>query len=307
MPLGAALLIAACLGSTDAGATINVLSSVRHLVPERLKHLLEFESSVNDPTALLLFGLIVGLFSTSSSGASLEQAAPVGVMLNGLRNFVQQVGGGLVIGALFGYVAKFVINELAHDRSQLLIVAMSIAFVDYGCSYFLGGSGLISVYITGVMMTNMIYRQADINHESIQEVLLPFNTMAEICIFLIFGLLVNPSSLLPALPVGLITAAVLMLVVRPISVLVFQPLSPFRWKDSVLVSWCCLRGGSAFGPLLQRGRSDQSPTWCRPRLRRCSSPQRPKHRVRCGADQPASPRPHPAAALPAAQPDLGAP
>jgi potassium/hydrogen antiporter len=242
MPLGAALLIAACLGSTDAGATISVLSSVRHLVPERLKHLLEFESSVNDPTALLIFGLIVGLFSTSSAGASLEQAAPVVVILNGLRSFVQQVGGGLIVGALFGYVAKFVINELAHDKSQLLIVAMSIAFVDYGCSYFLGGSGLISVYITGVMMTNMVYRQADINHESIQEVLLPFNTMAEICIFLIFGLLVNPSSLLPALPVGLITAAVLMLVVRPISVLVFQPLSPFRWKESVLVSWCGLRG-----------------------------------------------------------------
>lgn len=240
MPLGAALLIAACLGSTDAGATINVLSSVRHLVPERLKHLLEFESSVNDPTALLMFSLIVGLFSTTSAG--LEQAAPVAVMLNGLRSFVQQVGGGLIVGALFGYVAKFVINELAHDKSQLLIVAMSIAFVDYGCSYFLGGSGLISVYVTGVMMTNMIYRQADINHESIQEVLLPFNTMAEICIFLLFGLLVNPSSLLPALPVGLITAIVLMLVVRPISVLVFQPLSPFRWKDSLLVSWCGLRG-----------------------------------------------------------------
>jgi potassium/hydrogen antiporter len=242
MPLGAALLIAACLGSTDAGATINVLSSVRHLVPERLRHLLEFESSVNDPTALLIFGLIVGLFSTSSAGASLEQAAPAAVILNGLRNFIQQVGGGLIVGALFGYVARFVINELAYDKSQLLIVAISLALVDYGCSHFLGGSGFISVYITGAMMSNMIYRQADINHESIQEVLLPFNTMAEICIFLIFGLLINPSSLLPALPVGLITAAVLMLVVRPISVLVFQPLSPFRWQDSVLVSWCGLRG-----------------------------------------------------------------
>ena len=288
MPLGAALLIAACLGSTDAGATINVLSSVRHLVPERLRHLLEFESSVNDPTALLIFGLIVGLFSTSSAAASLEQAAPAAVILNGLRNFIQQVGGGLIVGALFGYVARFVINELAYDKSQLLIVAISLALVDYGCSHFLGGSGLISVYITGAMMSNMIYRQTDINHESIQEVLLPFNTMAEICIFLIFGLLINPSSLLPALPVRLITAAVLMLVVRPISVLVWPA------------------GGSAIGPLVQRGRSDQSPTRCRPRLRRCPSPQRPKHRVHCGADQPASPRPHPAAALPPAQPDLGA-
>lgn len=242
MPLGAALLIAACLGSTDAGATISVLSSVRRLVPDRLKHLLEFESSVNDPTALLLFGLIVGLFSSSQGDPDLEQSAPAAVVLHGLGQFVQQVGAGLILGILFGYMAKFVIDHLAHDKSQLLIVAMSIAFVDYGCTHFLGGSGFIAVYITGLMMTNMRYRQADINHESIQDVLLPFNTMAEICIFLIFGLLVNPLSLIPALPVGLITAAMLMLVVRPLSVLAFQPLSPFRWSDSLLVSWCGLRG-----------------------------------------------------------------
>jgi potassium/hydrogen antiporter len=255
MPLGAALLIAACLGSTDAGATIKV----RHLVPGRLRHLLEFESSVNDPTALLMFGLIAGLFSTSSAGASLEQAASVAVILNGLRNFIQQVGGGLIVGALFGYVARFVINELAYDKSQLLIVAISLALVDYGCSHFLGGSGFISVYTTGAIMSNMIYRQTDINHESIQEVLLPFNAMAEICIFLMFGLLINPSSLLPALPVGLITAAMLMLVVRPISVLVFQPLSPLRWQDSVLVSWCGL-GGQCLWPSLT-ARSIRSATY----------------------------------------------
>ena len=97
--------------------------------------------------------------------------------------------------------------------------------------------------------------------------LLPFNTVAEICIFLMFGLLVNPSSLLPALPVGLITAAVLMLVVRPISVLMFQPLSPFRWQDSVLVSWCGLRGAvplalsySAVDQISHLGVSTQAPS-----------------------------------------------
>jgi len=242
MPLGAALLIAACLGSTDAGATISVLSSVRRLVPDRLKHLLEFESSVNDPTALLLFGLIVGLFSTSQGGLDVDPSTPAAVIIQGLGKFVQQVGAGLILGVVFGYVAKFVIDHLARDKSQLLIVAMSIALVDYGTTHFLGGSGFIAVYITGLMMSNIRYRQANINHETLQDVLLPFNTMAEICIFLIFGLLVNPATLIPALPVGLITAAVLMLVVRPLSVLVFQPLSPFRWSDSLLVSWCGLRG-----------------------------------------------------------------
>ncbi|MBD2422140.1 cation:proton antiporter [Cyanobium sp. FACHB-13342] len=240
MPLGAALLIAACLGSTDAGATISVLASVRQLVPERLQHLLEFESSVNDPTALLLFGLVAGLFTTGQADGAPIGAA--GVLVEALRSFVQQVASGLVIGALFGYVARFVIDQLAQDRSQLLIMAMSIAFIDYGSCQLLGGAGLIAVYTTGLLMTNMRYRQAEFNHESIQEALLPFNTMAEICLFLIFGLLVTPASLVPALPVGLASAAVLMLVVRPFSVLAFQSLSPFNRKESLFVSWCGLRG-----------------------------------------------------------------
>ena len=242
MPIGAALLIAACLGSTDAGATISVLARVQPALPKRLQHLLEFESSVNDPSALLVFGLVGGLFLRTFSGQVTTDAAMELVALSGLRDFVQQVGGGLIAGALFGYVAKFVIDHLAYERSQLLIVAISIAFVDYGCAHFLGGSGFIAVYLTGVLMTNMTYRHSEINHESLQEVLLPFNTMTEITIFLMFGLLVDPMDLWPALPVGLITAAVLMFVARPISVLILQPLSPFSRRESVLIAWCGLRG-----------------------------------------------------------------
>jgi cell volume regulation protein A len=242
MPIGAALLIAACLGSTDAGATIGVLSRVQPSLPVRLQHLLEFESSVNDPSALLVFGLVGGLFLTSV-GSNLAPNTPLEqVALSGLRDFLQQVGGGLIAGALFGYVAKFVIDHLARERSQLLIVAISIAFVDYGCAHFLGGSGFIAVYLTGVLMTNMSYRHSEINHESLQNVLLPFNTMTEITIFLMFGLLVDPLELWPALPVGLLTAGVLMLVARPFSVLILQPLSPFNRRESVLIAWCGLRG-----------------------------------------------------------------
>ena len=97
---------------------------------------------------------------------------------------------------------------------------MSIAFVNDGCSHLLGRSGLIKVVIIGLMMTTMCYLHADINHASIHDVLLAFNTMAEICIVLIFGLLVNPFTPLPALSVELISAAGLMLVVRPLRMLV---------------------------------------------------------------------------------------
>ena len=44
IPLAVAMLIAACLGSTDAGATLNVLQQVERAIPRRLAALVQFES-----------------------------------------------------------------------------------------------------------------------------------------------------------------------------------------------------------------------------------------------------------------------
>jgi potassium/hydrogen antiporter len=238
MPLGAALLIAACLGSTDAGATLSVLRQVKRCVPERVAHLLEFESAVNDPAALIFYGIILTLFSAGSLGS---EPLP-DLAITGLRELLQQLGSGLLVGLGFGTLARMVINQFVLEKGQLLVVAMSIAFIDFGCSFYLGGSGFVAVYVTGVFMTNARYRDPEINHTSIQEVLLPFNTMTEISIFLLFGLLVPPGQLLPSGRVGLASAAVLMLLARPLSVLCFQRFSPFNRRHSLLVAWCGLRG-----------------------------------------------------------------
>jgi len=238
MPLGAAFLIAACLASTDAGATLSVLRQVQRLVPERVRHLLEFESSVNDPSALIIYSICLSFFTVASGPATSMQT----MALNASSSLLQMFGSGLLVGVGFGYVAKLVIDHFVIDKEQLLVVAMSIAFVDYGCAHFLGGSGYVAVYATGVFMANLHYQDAQINHQSIQEVLLPFNTMTEISIFLLFGLLVNPADLVPSLPAGIAAAAALMLVARPLSVLCFQHFSPFNLRDSSLIAWCGLRG-----------------------------------------------------------------
>ena len=239
MPISAALLIAACLGSTDAGATLSVLRQVRRRLPERVAHLLEFESCVNDPAALILYGIVVSLFT---SGTALSNGPLEGLVVSGLRDLLQQVGSGLLVGLGFGYLARLLIDHFVMEKGQLLVVAMSIAFIDYGCSHFLGGSGFLSAYVTGVFMTNGNYHNPEINHTSIQEVLLPFNTMSEISIFLLFGLLVQPGELLPSGRVGLAVALALMLLARPLSVLCFQQFSPFSRRDGLLIAWCGLRG-----------------------------------------------------------------
>jgi cell volume regulation protein A len=236
MPLAVAMLIAACLGSTDAGATMNVLQSLQRAIPSKLAALVQFESSVNDPTGILFLGLVIGL--TSLDGGSSGQA----VVLQELQTFLQKIGSGLLIGVGVSYIGRFSLNRLVRDPSQLLILGISIGLISYGLAELLGGSGFISAYVAGLVLSNLPYSNERITPAALQQTLLPFNTMTEITVFLIFGLSVHPRALLPSVPEGIIVAIAMMLVARPVSVLLLQRFSPFSLRESLLVSWCGLRG-----------------------------------------------------------------
>ncbi|WP_286194598.1 cation:proton antiporter [Synechococcus sp. CCY 0621] len=236
MPVAVAMLIAACLGSTDAGATMNVLQLVQRAIPGRLSALVQFESSVNDPTGILFLGLVIGL--TTLDGASGGQQ----VVVEQLQTFLQKIGSGLLIGLCVSYLGRFSLNRLVRESSQLLILGIAIGLISYGVAELMGGSGFISAYVAGLMLRNHTYRNAQITPEALQQTLLPFNNMTEITVFLIFGLSVHPLELLPALPEGIVVALAMMLVARPASVLLLQRFSPFTLRDSLLVSWCGLRG-----------------------------------------------------------------
>lgn len=238
IPLPVALLIAACLGSTDAGATISVLERLPRRIPERLQSLLEFEASLNDPAAILFLGLVVGLFS----GDQPHAGGGSHLLLAQLRVFLQLVGSGLLIGVLMGYVARFSLEHLVERREELLVLGIGIALLTYGTAELLEGSGLIAAYATGAMMSNHVYRNSRVSPEALLETLQPFNTMTEVVVFLIFGLTMRPGALLASLPEGILIALGLMLIARPLSVLALQPVSPFSRREGVLIAWCGLRG-----------------------------------------------------------------
>ncbi|WP_043325327.1 cation:proton antiporter [Cyanobium gracile] len=236
MPLAVAMLIAACLGSTDAGATMNVLQSLQKAIPPKLAALVQFESAVNDPTGILFLGLVIGL--TSIDGGSSGHT----VVLEQLQTFLQKIGSGLLVGVCVSYIGRFSLNRLVRDPSQLLILGISIGLISYGLAELLGGSGFISAYMAGLVLSNLPYSNERITPGALQQTLLPFNTMTEITVFLIFGLSVHPRALLPSVPEGIIVAIAMMLVARPVSILLLQRFSPFDRRESLLVSWCGLRG-----------------------------------------------------------------
>jgi cell volume regulation protein A len=216
---------------------MNVLRDVRHLVPARLSALLEFESSVNDPTAILFLGLVIGIATISNLGV--EAGATV---MRELQIFVQSIGSGLICGLILGYISRYFLNSLVHEESQLLVLGLAVAMCTYGVSSQLGGSGFIAVYITGLFLGNNSYSNRNIAVNGLETALLPFNTMTEIIVFFCFGLIMSPSRVLSSIPSGLVIAIFLMLVARPVSVFLFQGLSPFRLRDTLFVSWCGLRG-----------------------------------------------------------------
>lgn len=242
LPLSVCMLMASCLGSTDAGATLSVLNSVRRYVPERVRGLLEFESSVNDPAAILFLLLVIGI---TIPAAQMPQALS-DVAITGLAGkvhaFIKSIGSGILVGLILTYIGQFILRHFVSGKDQILIVGISIACASYGLSSLLLGSGFISAYVTGLFLANNIYNNPTITPEVIENSLESFNTLMEMMVFLLFGVIINPAHALLVLPEAIICALALMLVARPLSVLLFSGLSPFNWRENVLISWCGLRG-----------------------------------------------------------------
>ncbi|MEB3200924.1 MAG: cation:proton antiporter [Synechococcaceae cyanobacterium] len=236
LPLAIGMLVASCLGSTDAGATLSVLNQVRRHVPKRLRDLLEFESSLNDPAAILMLGMVLGI---TSIGASPDTSQ---VILGQVKVFMQSIATGGVIGILVGYLARFSVNRIVTDRNQLLVLGLSNALIGYGLAEVMGGSGFIATYVAGMVLSNHDYSNRLIGPEALRNALEPFNTMTEITVFFLFGLAMSPEKILFSLPLGLATALVMIVLARPVGVLLLQPFSPFNWREALLISWCGLRG-----------------------------------------------------------------
>jgi len=69
---------------------------VKRHVPQRVQHLLEFESSVNDPSALILFSIALSLFTVGSAGQPLPE-----LLIQALSQLMQRLGSGLLVGIGF--------------------------------------------------------------------------------------------------------------------------------------------------------------------------------------------------------------
>jgi cell volume regulation protein A len=223
-----ALLLGAIVSSTDAAAVFAVLRSKGVHLEGKLKPLIELESGSNDPMAVFL---TVGLIQLITQPA----ASPLDLA----RVFLLQMALGAGIGLVMGRAIVWIINRV-HLEAEGLYPPLLVALVllTFGLTSSLGGSGFLAVYLAGLVLGNRDF----VHKRSLMRFQDGLAWLMQIVMFLVLGLLVFPSRLLPIIGVGLLTAAFLVLVARPVSV--FIALAPFRFnvREKLLVSWVGLRG-----------------------------------------------------------------
>ncbi len=246
IPISVCMLIGASISSTDAGATISILKKIRVKLPEKIPQIIKFESSINDPTAVIVFGLIESwiLFDANLAGKINSAAGLTGnFSFRAITdNFVGLFSTGTLVGAVFGFLSIWVLKYLNLGKQQYLSVGLAIVSIIYAVSNFLGGSGLISAFVAGTVLSNFNKPSEVSLIDNMKESIEPFEELAEVFIYFSFAARIDPSSLFSMLPWGLLCSFIMMVFARPISIFVFQPFSRLTWKESTMVGWCGLKG-----------------------------------------------------------------
>ena len=223
------LLMASVMSSTDSASVFSILRAKKQGLKQNLRPLLELESGSNDPMAYILTILLITMIT--SGDMSIGGAV--------LMFFTQMVIGALA-GFLLGQLAVRVINKInLENKSLYSVLLLAMVFFIFSFTDLVKGNGYLAVYIAGLVVGNHKIKY----QKSLSTFFDGFTWLFQIVMFLMLGLLVNPSELLGVAILGLMVGVFMILISRPASVfLCMAPFRKFTTKAKAYVSWVGLRG-----------------------------------------------------------------
>jgi cell volume regulation protein A len=225
-------LVGSLVASTDAAAVFFLLHQRGLRLRDRTRATLEVEAGLNDPMAIFLTITCVDLLTLQTAAAwTTDLQILVG-------RFALETAGGILVGIGGGAALLFLINRLNIAQGLYPVLAVAGALTLFAGAQQIGASGFLAVYLAGYVVGSRRHRATQMIHRFHDGLA----WLAQIAMFLILGLLVDPSELVPTLAASLGVAVVLIFVARPLATaLCLVPLR-FEAREIGFISWVGLRG-----------------------------------------------------------------
>ncbi len=242
LPFEISLMLSVIISSTDAPAVFSIMRNANIRLPQRLKSMLEFESASNDPMAVFLTAAAIAYIGRPDT----EPSALIGFFFN-------QMAIGVIFGLALGRIAVYVLQNAHLPYPGLYpVYGVSIVFLIYSLTQLVGGSGILALYISGIIVGNIAF----LYRRHLMRFIDSLAWIMQISMFLILGLLVNPHELGAIAPAGIACTLILIFIARPLAVFICLFRSRFNISEQALISWAGLKGAVpiilATYPLLEK-------------------------------------------------------
>ena len=226
--LAEGLLLGAIVSATDAAAVFSILRNKGVKLKGKVGAVLEFESGSNDPMAYFLTITLTGIVASGQFDT---------------WTFLFSLAKEFLIGGLMGYcmgrISHWVINNIKLGSEGLYpVLVLGLAMFTYSITHIIGGNGFLAIYLSALVLgsRDFIHKRSLLKFYDGQAWLM------QIVLFLTLGLLVFPSRVIPLIPVGLLIAAFLMFIARPVGVFTSLAFSKTSIRSKLFISWVGLRG-----------------------------------------------------------------
>ncbi len=231
------LLFGALISPTDPIAVLAILKKAN--IPATLELKISGESLFNDGVAVVVF---VTLMDVARSGASAVDILVVGKL------FLQEAIGGMLFGALLGYIGYYALRSIDDYKVEIL-VTLAIVMGGYSIAGYLHVSGPLAMVVAGIITGNKV-KDEILSHISRDYLVKFWELIDEILnavLFLLIGLeLLTIKINATVLLIGAISISVVMMA-RWVSV--YFPILLLRYKIKfekhavAILTWGGLRGG----------------------------------------------------------------
>ncbi|NRB64851.1 MAG: sodium:proton antiporter [Saprospiraceae bacterium] len=232
------LLFGALISPTDPIAVLGILKKAG--VPKALEAKIAGESLFNDGIGVVIFITIYQLADASSPGGGVGEIAFL---------FLEEVGGGLLLGLILGAGAYYLLRTIDSYEVEVLIT-LALVMGGYGLASYLHFSGPLAMVVAGLMIGHERFRTAsmsDVTEKYVDQFWKLVDVLLNAILFVLIGLEIVSLQLNGAYILAGLFAIPIVLLCRFVALSVPITLLgkglDFLPGTNIILTWGGLRGG----------------------------------------------------------------